>query len=88
MFGLSGRVLEWFRSYMEQRSQKVSVHGILSDVQFLLSDVPQVQRYGVKYLLYSDETELYTSLDPDNELFFSSFLKVCEHYVISVCRDA
>jgi len=37
MFGLSGRVFEWFRSYLEQRSQRVSVHGFLSDIQFLLS---------------------------------------------------
>ena len=40
MFGLSGRVLEWFRSYQEQHSQRVSVQGILSDIQFLLSGVP------------------------------------------------
>jgi len=40
MFGLSGKVLEWFRSYPEQRSQRVFVHGILSAIQFLLSDVP------------------------------------------------
>ena len=36
MFDLLGRVLEWFR-----RSQRVSVHGILSDIQFVLSGVPQ-----------------------------------------------
>ena len=41
MFGLSGKVFEWFQSYLEQRSQLVSVHGILSDSQFLLSGVPQ-----------------------------------------------
>jgi len=41
MFGLSDKVLEWFRSYLEQRSQRVSVHGILSDIQILLYGVPQ-----------------------------------------------
>ena len=41
MFGLPGKVLEWFRSYLEQRSQRMSVHGILSDIQSLLSGVPQ-----------------------------------------------
>jgi len=59
MFGLSGKVIEWFRSYLEQRSQTVSVHGILSDIHFSLSCVPQIlvlwfsqciaRRYGVKY---------------------------------------
>ena len=82
MFGLSGKVLEWFRSYLEQRSQRVSVHCMLFVVQFLLSGVPQgsvlgplvftmytrplliiAQRYGVKYLLYADDTQLYISLD-------------------------
>jgi len=41
MFGLSGKILEWFRSYLKQCSQRVSVNGILSDVQFLLSGLPQ-----------------------------------------------
>ena len=91
MFGLSGKVLKWFRSYLDQSSQRVSVHGILSDIQFLLSDIPQrsvlgllvftmythplviiTQRYGVKYNLFADDTQLYISLDPDKELNFSS----------------
>ena len=103
MFGLSGRVLEWFQSYLEQRSQRVSVHGILSDIQFLLSGVPQgsvlgplvftmytrplgiiAQRYGVKYHLYADDTQLYISLDPDNELNFSSSLKNLEHCIADI----
>ena len=103
MFGLSGRVLEWFRSYLEQRSQRASVHGILSDIQFLLSGVPQgsvlgplvftmytrplgiiAQRYGVKYHLYADDTQLYISLDPDNELNFSSSLKNLEHCIADI----
>ena len=100
MFGLSSKVLEWFRSYLEQRSRRVSVRGILSDIQFLLSGVPKVtaldylvftmytrplgiivQRYGVKYHLYADDTQLYISLDPDNELNFSSSLKNLEHCI-------
>ena len=102
-FGQSGKVLEWFRSYPEQRSQSVSVHGILSDVQFSLSGVPQgpvlgpliftmytrplgitAQRYGVEYHLYADDTQLYISLDPENELNFSSSLKTFYNIVLLI----
>ena len=103
MFGLSGKILEWFRSYLKQHSQRVSVHGILSDIQFLLSGVPQssyisplvftmctrplgiiAQRYRVKYDLYADDTQLYISLDPDNELNLSAFLKNLEHCIADI----
>ena len=40
MFGLSGKVLEWVRSYLEQHSQRVALRGMLSDVQVLLAGVP------------------------------------------------
>ena len=102
-FILSGKVLDWFRSYLEQRSQRVSVHGVLSDIQFLLSGVPHgsvlgpliftmytrslgiiAQRYGVKYHLYTDETQLYISLDPDNELNFSSSLNNLKHCIADI----
>ena len=42
MYDLSGKVLEWYQSYLEQHSQRVFVHGILSDVRFVLSGLLQV----------------------------------------------
>jgi len=41
MFDMSGKVIEWFRSYLEQCSRRVFVRSILSDVQFLLSGILQ-----------------------------------------------
>jgi len=72
IFGLSGKAPERLRSYLEQRSQRLSVHGILSDVHILLSVLSPLvftiytrpfgiiaQRYGIKYNLYADDTQLY-----------------------------
>jgi len=40
-FDLSNKVMEWLRSYLEQLSQTVPVHGIIFDVQLLLSGLPK-----------------------------------------------
>ena len=83
----------------ETTFQGVSIHGILSDVQFLLSRVPPdsilgplvftiyilplwaiVQRDGVKYNFYVDDTQLYISLDPVNELNVSLSLTTLTWY--------
>ena len=39
------------------------------------------QRYGFKYRLYVDDTQLYISVDPDNVLNFSSSLNNLEHSI-------
>jgi len=73
ILSLSDKVLGWFQSYLEQRSQRVSINDIIS-----LSGVPQgsilgplvftmythvlginAQRYGTNYQLYADNTQLY-----------------------------
>ena len=42
------------------------------------------QRYRVKYHLYTNDTELYLSLDPENELNFSSSLMNLECCIADV----
>ena len=44
--GLSGCVLDWFRSYLKNRSQRVRLDNVLSDHTLLLYGEPQVSVLG------------------------------------------
>ena len=38
---MRGRLLDWFTNYLSDRSQKVSINGVLSVLMFILAGVPQ-----------------------------------------------
>jgi len=56
---------------------RVSVYGILSDVYTMYTCPLGIisQRYGIKYRLYVDNTQLNISLNPYHESIFSPSLE-------------
>ena len=55
-FGIRGKVLSWFSSYLSGRSQCVMLNGTLSDSSDLNFDVPQGSRLGpLLFILYASK---------------------------------
>ena len=73
--GISGTLLEWFKSYLDQRHQRVVLEGSFSDVKEVKAGVPQgsilgpllflvfindiVNDIGSSVKLFADDTSLY-----------------------------
>ena len=70
-FGIEGTVLKWFSSYLKGRSQRVSVHGTVSEKFALNWGVPQGSCLGpLLYTIYA--SELFTVIKdhlPDAHCF-------------------
>ena len=41
VFGISGLVLKWFKSYLNQRTQSISIENTCSDLKYMQQGVPQ-----------------------------------------------
>jgi hypothetical protein len=55
-FGISGRILEWFRSYLTSRPQSVKISGKLSEPRVSEYGIPQGTVIGpVLFILYVDD---------------------------------
>ena len=77
-YGLKGDLLEWFKNYLTNRNQKVSLNGFSSEFKSIRAGVPQGSVLGpLLFLLYindisDDLTSLARLFADDTFLSFSS----------------
>ena len=62
-YGIRGTQLEWFRSYLSLRPQKVDIGGVLSDQQIIQCGVPQGSILGpLLFILYINDIQMSSKL--------------------------
>ena len=81
IYGITGNELDWFRSYLTGRIQRVFIEDSVSVDQELDFGVPQgpriycmytkpvsdiIQRHGLSHHYYADDTQLYMTMDHSN----------------------
>ncbi len=86
-FGITGKPLEWVKSYLSERYQTVTINGELSKPVQMKYSVPQVsvlgpkfftmytkpvgsicQKHGLHHHFYADDSQLYISFKPSNQI--------------------
>ena len=95
LYGLGGPVLDWFRSYLSGRSQRVLFKGILSDKMWVRIGVPQGSILGpLLFLIYINDlpqaSKFLESLFADDTTFQASndTLEGLERYINAELKEA
>ena len=70
-YGFRGIIIDWFRSYLHERKQKVTINGYVSETRIIKHGVPQGSVLGsILFLLYRVFFYMFTNL---NRLKIQSF---------------
>ena len=91
-FGISGAPLDWFKSYLSARSQRVSIPGALSDSLPLNWGVPQGSCLGpLFYIIYSSKLFNIIERHPPNSHCYADDSQIYlsfKPYDLSIQQDA
>ena len=82
-FGVSGNILNWFKSYLGNRSQKVVINGVSSSLDKLFAGVPQGSILGpLLFLIFVQDIE--ENIISDINLFADDTALIQEY---NLCSD-